>query len=88
MKKGPYTYYKVKFCIPVTKAEPLDSIQFIIDDFKRKKVTFCLEEKDNLWEIWRIEEETDNDKIKKDGMPEHPKKLFVDGLEVDNFLVF
>ncbi|MCD4651464.1 MAG: hypothetical protein K8S56_06735 [Candidatus Cloacimonetes bacterium] len=77
-----YVYSKKNFCIPVTKAEPLDSIQFIIEDFVRKSVTFCIDGDGDQWEIWRLVEENDSDKIKKTGMPSHPKILYVEGGEI------
>jgi hypothetical protein len=73
---------KSDFCIPVTKAEPINAIQFIIDDFKKKKITFIVDGEGDHWEIWRIAEESDNDKIKKKGSPGKPKFLYVDGEEV------
>lgn len=82
-----YVYDKKQFCIPVTKAEPLDSIQFIIDDFVRKNVTFCIDGDKDQWEIWRHVEEGDSDKIKKTGMPDHPKILYVNGKKVENFII-
>lgn len=80
-----YVYDKKLFCIPVTKAEPLNSIQFIINDFIDKKVTFCVDGEDDQWEIWRLVEENDNDKIKKPGMPSHPKILYVEGKKIEDF---
>lgn len=80
-----YVYDNEKFCVPVTKAEPLDSIQFIVEDFKQKKVTFCIDGEGEAWEIWRLMEETDSDKIKKQGAPENPKYLYVDGEEITQF---
>jgi len=80
-----FVYDKKCFCIPVTKAEPLDSIQFIIDDFTRKHVTFCIDGDGEQWEIWRHVEEGDSDKIKKTGMPSRPKMLFVNGEKIGMF---
>lgn len=80
-----YVYNKENFCIPVTKAEPLNAIQFIIDDFVGKEVTFCIDGEDDQWEIWRHVEDNDSDKIKKKGMPENPKILYVDGKKVEDF---
>ena len=77
-----YIYDNEKFCVPVTKAEPLASIQFIIEDFKQKKITFCIDGEGEAWEIWRYVEEGDSDKIKKKGAPEDPKYLYVDGAKV------
>ncbi len=85
MENGVYIYQKEKFCVPVTKAEPLDEIQFIVEDFQKKKVTFCIEGSDNHWEIWRVEEEDDSEKIKKTGMPEHPNYLYVDGILTEEY---
>lgn len=82
-----FVYDKKNFCIPVTKAEPLDSIQFIIDDFTRKGVTFCIDGDGEQWEIWRHVEESDSDKIKKTGMPSHPKHLYINGEKVATFEV-
>ena len=86
-KKKKYVYRKSEYCIPVTKAEPLNAIQFIIDDFIDKKVSFCIDGEDDQWEIWRKMEENDSDKIKKKGQPENPKILYVDGVKVDNFVI-
>ncbi|MBN1948466.1 MAG: hypothetical protein JW784_01860, partial [Candidatus Cloacimonetes bacterium] len=63
MKKGKFIYDRKKFCVPVTKAEPLNSIQFIIDDFIKKGITFCIDGEGDSWEIWRMVEEGDSDKI-------------------------
>jgi len=87
MGKEKYVYDHKKFCVPVTKAEPLNSIQFIIDDFIKKKVTFCIDGEGESWEIWRHVEDGDTDKIKKSGTPQHPKYLYVDGFKVENFEV-
>ena len=85
MAKENYVYDRKKFCVPVTKAEPLNSIQFIIDDFIYKQVTFCIDGKKESWEIWRHVEDSDSDKIKKKGSPENPKYLYVEGEKIDNF---
>jgi hypothetical protein len=82
-----YVYQRNKFCVPVTKAEPLEQIQFIIDAFIQKKLTFCIDGEGESWEIWRIEEDSDTDKIKKEGAPEFPKFLYVDGELVKHFEV-
>jgi hypothetical protein len=74
-----YVYDKKKFCVPVTKAEPLESIEFIIEDFMKKEVTFCIDGEGESWEIWREVEEEDSDKIKKSGSPEEPAYLYVKG---------
>jgi hypothetical protein len=78
-----YEYDAKNFCVPVTKIGPLESIQFIIDDFIEKKVTFCVDGNDDRWEVWRLEEEGDSDKIKKKDFPEKPKFLYVKGRETD-----
>lgn len=83
MKK--YVYDHKKFCVPVTKAEPLLAIQFIIDDFIKKKITFCIDGEGESWEIWRLSEESDNDKIKKSGTPKNPKELYVEGNKIEDF---
>jgi hypothetical protein len=80
-----YLYNRKKFCVPVTKAEPLEQIQFIIDAFIAKELTFCIDGEGESWEIWRIEEESDTDKIKKEGPPERPKYLYVKGVLVDDY---
>ncbi|MCK4312888.1 MAG: hypothetical protein KAW88_09155 [Candidatus Cloacimonetes bacterium] len=85
MAKEKYIYDRKKFCIPVTKAEPLNSIQFIIDDFKNKKITFCIDGEGESWEIWRHVEDNDSDKIKKSGPPVEPKYLYVEGEEIKEF---
>jgi len=85
MKKEKYVYNSKNFCVPVTKAEPLSSIQFIIDDFINKKLSFCVDGTGESWEIWRIVEENDNDKIKKSGSPENPKYLYIDGKLIEKF---
>ena len=78
-----YHYDAKKFCVPVTKIGSLESIQFVIDDFIEKKVTFCVDGSDDRWEVWRIEEEGDSDKIKKKDFPRKPKFLYIDGAKVD-----
>jgi len=85
MGKDVYIYDRKKFCVPVTKAEPLNSIQFIIDDFIEKKLTFCIDGEGECWEIWRYVEENDSDKIKKNGTPERPKYLYVEGEEITEY---
>lgn len=82
-----YVYDKKKFCIPVTKAEPLSSIQFIINDFIEKKISFCLDGVDDSWEIWREVQDGDTDKIKKSGSPSNPKKLYINGKLVEDFKI-
>jgi len=86
MTNGKYVYDRKNFCVPVTKAEPLSSIQFIIDNFISKKITFCIDGEGESWEIWRYVEDNDSDKIKKSGPPESPKILYVEGEEVKDFV--
>lgn len=74
-----YVYVAKKFCVPVTKIGTLESIQFVIDDFIEKKVTFCVDGSGERWEVWRIEEEGDSDKIKKKDFPRKPKFLYIKG---------
>lgn len=83
--KQKYVYHKKDFCIPVTKAEPLPQIQFIIDDFVKKNVNFCVDGDEDQWEIWRMVEENDSEKIQKPGMPSNPKLLYIDGVKVEDF---
>jgi len=78
-------YERKKFCVPVTKTEPSTSIQFIIDDFIEKGITFCVDGKGDSWEIWRLEEDNDIDKIKKTGSPENPKYLYIQGEHIKEF---
>ena len=78
-----YVYDAKKFCVPVTKIGSLESIQFVIDDFIVKKVTFCVDGSDDRWEVWRIEEEGDSDKIKKKDYPRKPKFLYINGKKID-----
>lgn len=85
MGKKKVIYKKEDFCIPVTKAEPLEEIQFIIDDFVEKKVSFVIDGSDEQWEIWREAEEEDSEKIRKKGMPESPKYLYIKGKKVEDF---
>ena len=85
MKKEKYFYERKKFCVPVTKAEPLNSIQFIIDDFVKKRITFCIDGEGESWEIWRLVEDSDSDKIKKNGSPEKPKYLYIEGENIEDF---
>jgi len=80
-----YVYDKKKFSVPVTKAEPLGSIQFIVDDFVNKKITFCIDGAGESWELWRMVEDNDSDKIKKNGSPEDPKYLYVEGEEIKEY---
>ena len=81
-----YAYDAKKFCVPVTKIGSLESIQFVIDDFIVKKVTFCVDGSDDRWEVWRIEEEGDSDKIKKKDYPRKPKFLYINGKKIDYVL--
>jgi hypothetical protein len=85
MKKELYHYDRKKFCVPVTKAEPLNSIQFIIDDFIKKQITFCIDGEGESWEIWRLVEDNDSDKIKKNGSPENPKYLYLEGVQITDY---
>jgi len=85
MSTETYVYDRKLFCVPVTKAEPLNSIQFIIDDFINKKITFCIDGEGESWEIWRLVEDTDNDKIKKAGSPENPKYLYLEGVLTEEY---
>lgn len=78
-----YEYDAKKFCVPVTKIGPLENIQFIIDDFIEKKVTFCVDGSEDRWEVWRLEEEGDSDKIKKKDYPRKPKFLYIKGRKTD-----
>lgn len=80
-----YVYDRKKFCVPVTKAEPLESIQFIVDDFVKKGITFCIDGEGESCEIWREVEEEDSDKIKKSGTPEKPQILYVEGKKVEEY---
>ncbi len=81
-----YVYDARKFCVPVTKIGSLESIQFVIDDFIEKKVTFCVDGSDDRWEVWRIEEDGDSDKIKKKDYPRKPKFLYTNGKKTDYVL--
>jgi hypothetical protein len=85
MEKSLYVYEHDKFCVPVTKAEPLGSIQFIVEDFIKKGLTFCVDGDGDSWEIWRLEEDEDTDKIKKTGSPASPKYLYVEGELVEEY---
>ncbi|MCK4338820.1 MAG: hypothetical protein KAW87_02375 [Candidatus Cloacimonetes bacterium] len=78
-----YVYDAKKFCVPVTKIGTLESIQFVIDDFIEKKVTFCVDGSGERWEVWRIEEEGDSDKIKKKDFPRKPKFLYIKGKKIE-----
>jgi len=85
MELKNYVYDRKKFCIPVTKAEPLESIQFIVDEFKKKKITFCVAGEGESWELWRHVEDGDDDKIKKGGSPPTPNFLYVDGENTEEY---
>ena len=87
MAKDSFVFKGEDFCIPVTKAEPLKEIDFIIKDFVVKKLTFCLVRREELWETWRLRIEGDTDKIYKEGAPTKPDILFVEGIEVADFKV-
>eukprot|EP00831_Metopus_contortus_P055606 TRINITY_DN47121_c0_g1_i1.p2 TRINITY_DN47121_c0_g1~~TRINITY_DN47121_c0_g1_i1.p2 ORF type:complete len:132 (+),score=16.38 TRINITY_DN47121_c0_g1_i1:85-480(+) len=50
-KMSDVIYEKKKFCIPVTKAEPFEAIQFIVEDFCDKGISFCVDGMDEQWEI-------------------------------------
>jgi hypothetical protein len=82
-KEEKYVYEPEKFCVPVTKIAPMEGIKFIIDEFIRKKVTFCVDGEKDKWEVWRMEEEGDSDKIKKKDFPRKPKFVYVEGKLVD-----
>lgn len=81
-----YVYEPEKFCVPVTKIAPLESIQFIIDEFIQKKVTFCVDGEKDKWEVWRMEEEGDSDKIKKKDFPCKPKFVYFKGKLVEDYV--
>ncbi|MBC8525802.1 MAG: hypothetical protein ISS28_01490 [Candidatus Cloacimonetes bacterium] len=81
--KEKYIYDAELFCVPVTKISPLENIQFVIDEFIRKKITFCVDGSGDRWEVWRIEEKGDSDKIKKKDYPRKPKFLYVKGKKID-----
>ncbi|RLC48967.1 MAG: hypothetical protein DRH57_01125 [Candidatus Cloacimonadota bacterium] len=78
-----YVYDPKNFCIPVTKLEPLEAIQFVIDDFVKKEVTFCIDGDGDRWEIWRIAYEDDRDTIKRKNSPKSPKYVYVKGKKVE-----
>ncbi len=82
-KKKRYLYDALKFCVPVTKIGPLESIQFLIKKFKKKKITFCVDGSNDRWELWRKEEKSDSEKIKKKDYPKKPKFVYVKGKEVE-----
>lgn len=85
MSEDCYVFCKEDFCVPVTKMEETDSIQFIIDDFIQKKITFCIYEEGEKCEIWRLVEPTDCSKIKKDNEYAKPHKLYINGEFTENF---
>ncbi|MEA2104622.1 MAG: hypothetical protein U9P79_08295 [Candidatus Cloacimonadota bacterium] len=78
-----YLYDAQKFCVPVTKITSLESIQFVIDGFRKKKISFCVDGSDERWEVWRMEEEGDSEKIKKRDYPQKPKFVYIDGEDVE-----
>lgn len=82
-KAKKYLYDARKFCVPVTKITSLESVQFVIDSFKKKELNFCVDGSDDRWEIWRMEEDEDSDKIKKKDFPKKPKFVYVNGEEVE-----
>jgi hypothetical protein len=51
----------------------------------KKKITFCIDGKGETWEIWRLVDDGDSDKIKKTGTPLKPKYLYVEGEEIKEF---
>lgn len=80
-------YNKNEYCVPVTKSATMEEIEFIIEDFLKKKVTFCIGKTKTGYEIWRKEESGDIDNIKKRGSPEKPVQIFVEGEKADEIEV-
>ncbi len=85
MNLKKYVYDRNKFCIPVTKPKSLSSIQFIVEEFIKKRLSFCINGEGEYWELWRHVEEEDDDKIKKGSPPTNPKYLYVDGEKVEEY---
>ncbi len=68
------------FNVQVTKAEPLESIRFIIDDFIDKRLTFCIDGSGDKWVIWREALITDSSQIvRRTGYPKKPKIIYIKG---------
>jgi hypothetical protein len=67
--------------------EPKETVEFIIQEFVKKGITFCIYEEDENCEIWRLVEETDSQKIIKDNEFGKPTHLYVDGEKVEAFTV-
>ncbi len=82
-----FIYDREMFTVPVTKAEPLRDIQFIIDDFIEKKITFCVDGAGQSWQLWRKVEDGDSEKIKKKGSPAQPLHLYVDGEKIEKYIL-
>ena len=78
-----YVYNSKDFCIPVTKQGPLEAMQFVIDDFIKKHVTFCIDGEGSHWEIWRTADENDRNEIKRKESPKNPKYVYVKGKKVE-----
>ncbi|MBN1231726.1 MAG: hypothetical protein JXA60_00025 [Candidatus Coatesbacteria bacterium] len=73
------------FNVQVTKAEPLESIRFIIDDFIEKRLTFCVDGSGDKWVIWREALITDSSQIiRRSGYPKRPKIVFIRGKQVSD----
>lgn len=85
MKEGHFVFYRKDFCVPVTKMEPKESVVFIIDDFIKKGITFCIYEEEENCEIWRLVEENDSQKIIKENEFDKPTHLYVNGEKIDAF---
>ncbi len=86
MSEDCFVFCKEEFCVPVTKMEPTESIQFIINEFVQKAITFCIYEEGDKCEIWRIVEPEDCIKIKKENEYTRPNKLFVKGAPVEYYI--
>lgn len=85
MSEDCFVFCKDEFCVPVTKMEPVESIQFIIDDFIKKAVTFCIYEEGEKCEIWRLVEPEDCAKIKKENEYAKPDRLYINGNQINQY---
>jgi hypothetical protein len=87
MKNKTIAFHKKSFNVPVTKRLDKESLMFVIKDFKRKKISFCIYDfvklGNNVIEIWRKTDKNDLDQIKKAVPNKAPSELYLNGKKID-----